>query len=38
MTTLITEGRVAADALSEEQILYPAVLLVGECIRARIGK
>jgi hypothetical protein len=24
-------------ALSEEQILYPAALLVGECIRARIG-
>lgn len=25
-------------ALSEEQILYPAALLVGECIRARMGK
>ena len=24
-------------ALSEEQILYPAALLVGECIRARMG-
>ena len=24
-------------ALSEEQILYPAALLVGECIRARTG-
>lgn len=24
-------------ALSEEQILYPAALLVGECIRARLG-
>jgi hypothetical protein len=25
-------------AQSEEQILYPAALLVGECIRARLGK
>lgn len=25
-------------ALSEEQILYPAALLVGECIRERMGK
>lgn len=25
-------------ALTEEQVLYPAALLVGECIRARLGK
>ena len=25
-------------ALSEEQILYPAALLVGDCIRARMGR
>ena len=25
-------------ALSEEQILYPAALLVGECIRARMER
>jgi hypothetical protein len=24
-------------ALTEEQVLYPAALLVGECIRARLG-